>query len=279
MPEQTYPPYATGALTVPRQLNRWLDKNPQNGGLQRTQAYITLPSFAQNSSTWNGYSDIVFSFNFTAPNNFSLKQFQKITDGNYDLCISYRVGSVITRYLLWDSPGSSKNPAVTPYTGQTIKKNFRLEVWNTSQGIASQASSVNLYTSVTGQVDYRWGSDFALSNGTTNTSFSVLGQSGSRTLDSYATVIPPQGVYPVSGFVTGQTYTYTLINNIVIYSNAACTTLILNTTGTFVASQPTYYAKNTTTTTKITLQNTLTGTGYAYTLPLTFPSTSVSTTN
>ena len=70
--EQSHPPYASGSLTIPRTLLRWLDINFQNGPLARTSTYITLPSFVGNGETWNGFSDIVTSFNFEGPNNFSL---------------------------------------------------------------------------------------------------------------------------------------------------------------------------------------------------------------
>lgn len=61
-----------GAVTQPRQLERWLDVNPVTQ-LTRTQAYITLPAFSIEY-VWLGYSDIIASFNFEGPNNFSLIQ-------------------------------------------------------------------------------------------------------------------------------------------------------------------------------------------------------------
>ena len=73
MPLQTQPPYLPTARVQPRQLNRWLDINAQNGALRRTQTFISLPTFTQAASSWNGYSDIVVAFNFEGDNNFSLK--------------------------------------------------------------------------------------------------------------------------------------------------------------------------------------------------------------
>jgi hypothetical protein len=43
MPQHNVPPFETGAITKPRQLNRWLDKNPEGAGLQRVESFITLP--------------------------------------------------------------------------------------------------------------------------------------------------------------------------------------------------------------------------------------------
>ena len=153
----------TGAYTNPRELQRWLDVNPVSK-LNRPQKYITLPAFDQGNSTWNGYSDIVAAFNCEAPNNFSLQGLAKDIPStiNYTLTISYRVGGTVTRYMLWDAAGSNMNQNITPYAGQPMLKNFRFEVWNTSQGIASQAEAINIFTSVLSKVDWRYGSDAVL---------------------------------------------------------------------------------------------------------------------
>ena len=158
-----HPPYASGALTVPRMLNRWLDVNSQNGPLQRVMTYITLPVFNATVS-WNGYSDIVTSFNVEAPNNFSFSGYLSNVPAapTYALCVSYRVQGVVTRYLVWDAAGSNFSQIIPPYTGQPLLKNFRFEVWSTSQGNISQTASINFYTSVAGSLDYRYGTDSAL---------------------------------------------------------------------------------------------------------------------
>jgi len=48
------------------------------------------------------------------------------------------------------------------YVEQPIHKNFRLEIWNTSQGVASQSGPLVFYTSKLGFLDYRWGTDYTL---------------------------------------------------------------------------------------------------------------------
>jgi hypothetical protein len=150
-----------GALTWPRQLQRWLDDNPV-GPLTRISTYIVLPAFTQASNTWNGYSDIVEAFNFEGPNHLSLKVFVAPIAPNYSLCISYQVQGVVTRYSLWRAVGDNIPGPVIPYVNQYIDPNFRLEIWNTSQGVASQSSSFTFYTGKLGGIDYRWGTDTTL---------------------------------------------------------------------------------------------------------------------
>lgn len=162
MPEPKHPPFDSGSITIPRTLIRWLDVNSQGGPLTRTMTFVTLPVFNANV-TWLGYSDIVTSFNCEAPNNFSIKSaVGNVGSPNFVLCISYRIGGVLTRYRIWDADGSAMNSDIPMYAGQTILKNFRFEVWSTSQGNASQASAIQFYTSVAGQLDYRYGTDSAL---------------------------------------------------------------------------------------------------------------------
>ena len=160
MPQQSSPPYLWGAQQYPRQIDQWDDINNQNGRLKRTATFITLDQF-NAAVNWNGHSDIVASFNFESPNNFSLLPYIAIANTNYALCISYRIGTVLTRYLLWNAAGSTLQNIV-PYSGQVMLKNFRLEVWSTSQGNATEANGMQLFTSVLGSLDYRYGFDSTL---------------------------------------------------------------------------------------------------------------------
>ena len=188
----------TGAWTWPRTLQRWLDVNPVTK-LTRTSTFITLPSFNVVSS-WNGYSDIVASFNCEAPNNFSLSGTLSSVplSVNYTLCISYRVGTKVTRYVLWIAQGAVMNQAIPLYVGQPILKNFRFEIWNTSAGATSQATSINFYTSVLGKQDYRYAVDGSLVNvDGKNTAFSV----GFSTPPLYpaTTTLTPLAVFDYQG--------------------------------------------------------------------------------
>jgi hypothetical protein len=63
---------------------------------------------------------------------------------------------------MWDAVGSKLDQELDVYHGQLISKNFRFEVWNTSQGVASETVGATFTTSVLGSVDYRYGSDGVL---------------------------------------------------------------------------------------------------------------------
>lgn len=164
-----------GAWTWPRELQRWLDVNRVTK-LTRINTYITLPVFTQSSNTWDGYSDIVESFNFEGSNNISLVGIAGDIpkNPNYTLCVSYQINGTVTRYTLWQANGFDAGQVFPQYTNQLILKNFRLEVWNTSQGVASQTGPIKFYTSKLGGIDYRWGTDTTLVNSDTPvTNFSV----------------------------------------------------------------------------------------------------------
>lgn len=165
MPQQSSPPYVTGSLSIPRTLIRWLDINYQNGPLSRTATYITLPAFSV-ASTWLGYSQLVASYNAEGPNNFSLTGGNmEPTSPNYLLAISWNDGKGnVYRYALWDNVGEVMLFDLPLYTGQLIKKNFRFEVWTTNSTPAIQTANINFYTTVAGNLDYRYGLDSVLVN-------------------------------------------------------------------------------------------------------------------
>lgn len=91
MPQPSSPPYAAGAITIPRQLNRWLDVNTQNGPLTRARYFIVLPAFTV-TGTWIGVSDIVAAFNFEATNNFSIPC--NVAAGQTALPVAFQVVNV-----------------------------------------------------------------------------------------------------------------------------------------------------------------------------------------
>lgn len=168
MPEPFHPPYVSGALTTPRFLYRWLDINPQNGPLSRTQKFIQMLPFNVNH-VWNGYSEIVGEYHFSSPNNFSFRPSDianVIPSGtNYTLCVSYVVlEGVVARYSLVRGLGDKFYFNLPRYNGQLISKNFALEIWNTSEVVCSESGSPLIYTSVLGDLDYRYGVDSALAS-------------------------------------------------------------------------------------------------------------------
>lgn len=168
MPEQSHPPYVSGATTIPRQLERWLDVNPQNGPLRRTETYMTVPAF-DIEHVWRGYSEVVGEYHISSPNNFSLKIPHDgnviASDTNYTMCISYvNPDHTVVRYSLIRGAGDLFYFHLEPYNGQFISKNFRIEIWNTSQVTCSEDSAPVIYTSVLGNQDYRYGTDNALAS-------------------------------------------------------------------------------------------------------------------
>lgn len=164
MPEPTHPPYESGALTTPRQLQRWLDINAQNGALTRTRYFITIPSF-NIAHVWNGYSEIVGEYHYEAPNNFSLLLSNSSNllslNTNYTICVSYvNSDNTVVRYSLIRAANDLFYHELTPYAGQLIKKNFRIEIWNAGDGgVSSDIYDSLIYTSVLGHNDYRYGTD------------------------------------------------------------------------------------------------------------------------
>jgi len=282
MPEQSYPPYADGALIVPRQLYRWIDINPQGGRLQRTMSYITLPAFTATKA-WGGVTEIVASFNFECPNNFSLRNVTGLpvnavgtvltsypTSPNYTLCISYRVGTKLTRYMIWSGDGTVL-PGSVVYTGQPILKNCRFEIWNTSKGLATESTTYNFYTSVRGKYDYRYGSDAALvandgqvTNFASSSSFNNLITDGTTSSNPFffVTCVPGTLHYYYQGNSTQLQY-------------SAPSSTILTSSGSFTpysADLAVYPAVP-----NGTLMTTAIYTSIP--LPLTFPTNSVSVTN
>lgn len=162
----TPPPISDkGAWSIPRMLQRWLDINPI-GKLTRTETFITLPSFSVDV-TWQGYSDIVASFNFEGPNNFSLTGFniKPSPTPNYLLCVMWKtISGQVYRYKLWSGVGEAVYENIPLYSGQKIGKNFRFEIWSTNSTPAVQSTAITIGTSKLGQLDYRWGQDGALVN-------------------------------------------------------------------------------------------------------------------
>lgn len=153
----------TGAWSIPRTLQRWLDVNPATC-LTRTQAFITLPAF-NVAVNWLGYSDIIAAFNYEGPNNFSLTGFnvEPTPMPNYMLCIMWiDENNGVHRYSLWRNVGEVIYFNLPVYSGQKIGKNFRFEIWSTNSSPAIQGAPVQVYTSVLGKSDYRWSSDFTL---------------------------------------------------------------------------------------------------------------------
>ena len=159
MPEPVYSPIVAGAIVSPRQLNRWLDKNPISK-LTRAQTYVTLPAFSV-SKTWLGYSEILAVFNLSANRNFSFNSINRPVNPDYMLCVMWLENGVTHRYALWQDIGEVIWFDCPLYTNQTIKSNFRFEIWSTNPS-ATQATALLLYTSVQQSYDYMFVDDVPL---------------------------------------------------------------------------------------------------------------------
>lgn len=150
MPYPDAPPYAVepGAVTQPRQLQRWLDVN-KVPVLTRTRGYFTLLAFSINTD-WRGYSDIIGVYDYVAPNNFSLRGVVQPEDPTYVACIMWVDDEYnVHRYKLWEDVGEVFYFDIPLYTGQLIKKNFRIEIWSTE----IEFTAFTLYGSVGGTFD------------------------------------------------------------------------------------------------------------------------------
>lgn len=198
MPEPRHPPYPPGgAISIPRQLIRWLDVNSQNGQLDRIRYYVVLPTFNIQGLTYQGSSVIVGEFHYEAPNNFSFdaRFITWPTNPDHSLAISYvNADNSVVRYFLYRSATDNLLFDPVRYVGQLIKKNFRLEVWSSSLATAT-GSGLNIYTSLKGNYDYRFQLDAPLVgsdglcqgqnvNGTGGSSIAITADSTSWTADS-----------------------------------------------------------------------------------------------
>ena len=133
MPEPLYSPFVAGAIIQPRQLNRWLDINPINR-LTRIHTYFVVPAFTIQFEC-RTYSDLVGAFNYEAPNNFIIESenLPIISPVDYVMCVMWKDSHYVThRYAFWQDVGEVFYFDVPLYTGQLIKKNFRIEIWTIS---------------------------------------------------------------------------------------------------------------------------------------------------
>jgi hypothetical protein len=181
MPETLHPPYGPSTIQ-PRQLNRWLDINSQNGPLTRTRGVLNMPVWPLNSATnWNGtFSEKVLQWNFKCNNNFSLvvdSTYQAfINDFTFSLlsiCFVFIRGTVKVAGQTFNIVNRFKAKAnlgdtiIAPlYVGQELyASSFQIEFWTTpiSSGLPPVGNKPYvLNTSVLGTVDYRYGLDFQL---------------------------------------------------------------------------------------------------------------------
>ena len=135
MPEFVAPPPSNevGAYTQPRTLNRWLDVNRVQR-LTRTRLYFIVPAFSITVD-YLTYSNLVGAYNYTSDRNFVIvsNDLPLVKSTDYVLCIMWKDSQYKThRYAFWRGVGEVFYFDAPVYTGQLIKKNFRVEIWTTA---------------------------------------------------------------------------------------------------------------------------------------------------
>lgn len=106
-------------------------------------SFIAVPAFSYEGPIWKGVSEAVVQYNYSADRNFVLKKRPtKPVEVNFCPVIRYRVGLVTYRYKLWQDVG--ERLAEPLYTGQLIKKNFVIEIWNVSTENAVSSDGFNV---------------------------------------------------------------------------------------------------------------------------------------
>jgi len=192
MSDLQHPPYSPAATYQPRQLNRWLDINAQNGPLGRCQTYIYIPSFGPFTVGWLGYSQVIGIIWYQATNRFSLVSRPGAVYPTLPYnclvticCVDPVTGST-DRYKLNPGVGEVLYFECPNYTDQIIEKNFWIEIWDTlsfNQSLV-QPQSPNFMTSVLQAIDYRWGSDIPLATPSTvnQEAFALLNNQGKFSL-------------------------------------------------------------------------------------------------
>ena len=120
--------------------------------ITKTNGYAVIPAFDYLAPVWNGASQIVTQFNYSADKNFVLRETpikpHPYPLPNYVPVIRYRIGAVATRYKLWAFADEILQE-VPYYKGQVIKKNFVIEIWSAqNQERVTNLVDWNLYLSI-----------------------------------------------------------------------------------------------------------------------------------
>lgn len=185
--EPLHPPYG---VTQPRTLVRWDDVNSQNGPLTRVRGFIVIPAFSAGNNYTNpiqpSIARRVAQINYTVISNkpFSIVDLTPFTgqtvNVGWTITIAWATANqpenIVTRYILFSNGSLDFNVvgalATFPwYTGQPIPSVFCIEIWDMGVGVYANGivtpQSINIFTSILGNSDYRYAVDFNVAN--TNT--------------------------------------------------------------------------------------------------------------
>ena len=121
------PPFREERLLYAQEPNKVRQKSTY---VTKLPYFFSIPTFSLEN-TWKGASEILQKYYFTLEKNFSILDQNIVPDGNYIPCIAWKpTVDTIVRYKLWNhDEGLLYAPL---YTGQTINKNFYLEIWSTN---------------------------------------------------------------------------------------------------------------------------------------------------
>lgn len=107
-----------------------------NGSVVTSQLdYLILPAFFENV-TWRGASEMVLRADITLDKYTAISKLLRPIGSLFELCISWGVG---IRYKLW--PDIGELLYVPVYSGQTLPKSFRLEIWSINSAFSASLPS------------------------------------------------------------------------------------------------------------------------------------------
>ena len=125
---------------------------------------ITVPAITLADAGNFQVPYITYQYNYTMPNDFRVINFVSLRLQTFNLhfctvCIRYRVGTTVYRYILLSTESSLGRVPAPLYNGQLIKANFVIEVWQLLEDVPyGIVNALTLMTSLiripTGQDDY-----------------------------------------------------------------------------------------------------------------------------
>lgn len=210
--------FTTGPATVDtssKTAQRWASTVAATGAVALSNYLFQLPAFSLLLDNRNPGQYIIYQFNFSAPSKFTIfnyldvvRQLPKsyINNAGFFVCIRYRVGNVVTRYLL--NPftpvvdGFQNNLWYPVYKGQVILPQFSLEVWNVNNflGFLLTPTLLNTLTFITSIKTANFSSSGVQSDVMLSPVSSAIGDIDVNPLSFPLPMSNPQPVNPIGPF-------------------------------------------------------------------------------